>query len=589
MKRLLLLCCLLMPLAAQDEASRVFLISLDGFGHYALTKDPAAGAMRNIQSMAKEGVLLPMQAAFPSLTAAGHASLFTGTYGDENGVTANNVALRPRNRHRFDERVNAFRAEQLDRENFWVPLGRRGIRTVAHNSTQGFPCNDKNSGPGVALLNGYQTVEIAPERVLRSLDVKWLEAAPVGFPAFGKSRKAPQYFQYSAKDTRIEGAVYARGWRYDTIRLRAGGNHVDVALWKAEDEPFASSAKPRKLARFFSEPLELKPNAGVFYRLFELRDDGRDFVLYQSLGKEISYCTDGAEQNTAAATRLYKEAGAFIGNGAGSQYSRGAFGKVLEDGIAERRFLETLELHARQTMRYTEAMLEANNPRLLVDYISTTDDMLHLWWGMAAQGEPFLEPYREWGYAIADWRVGALLNHRRDQDHLIVVSDHGMTGMTHEVRLNKLLEEWGYRDRVFASYYGLYVNTTDWYNGKVPVEEKRALLEEVRTKLAAYTYGNQNVFREFYWPDAIAKSYGIGGDRAADLYFDLAPGWSLSPLTGPPSVRKLPQPKGEHGPIPTREDLLSVFLQYGPGLHSRPLTIKIKDIAALVTKILLAE
>jgi hypothetical protein len=172
---------------------------------------------------------------------------------------------------------------------------------------------------------------------------------------------------------------------------------------------------------------------------------------------------------------------------------------------------------------------------------------------------------------------------------LIIVSDHGMTAMTHEIRLNKLLDEWGYRDKLFASYYGLFVNTMDWYNGKVPVEEKKALLEEVRTKLAAYTYGNQNVFREFYWPGDIAKNYGIGGDRAADLYFDLTPGWSLSPLTGSPYVRKLPQPKGEHGPIPTRPELMSLYLHYGPGLHARPLSIKTKDIAAIITKILLTE
>ncbi len=583
--RAFLFCCLAVTLAAQDETTRVFLISLDGFGHHAFTEDPATGAMRNMKRMAREGVLLPMQAAFPSLTAAGHASLFTGAYGDENGVTANNVALRPRNRHRFDERVNGFRAEQLDRENFWLPLARQGVKTIAHNTTQGFPCNPKNSGPGVSLLNGYQTAEVAPERVLRGPDVKWLDERPEGFPG-PKSRKPPRYFGYAAKDSKIEGAVYAKSRRYDAVRLRNAAQHVDVDLWKVEDEPFTSSAKPRKLARYFSDPLELKPNAGVYYRLFEVREDGRDFILYQSLGKEVSYCTEGATQDTATLAKLYAEAGPFVGNGAGTPYSRGAFGKILEDGLAERRFLETLELHARQTQRYTEAMQKANDPRLIVDYLSLTDDMLHLWWGYAAQGEAFLDPYREWGYSIADWRVGELLKHRRDQDHLIVVSDHGMTAINHELRLNNLLEEWGYRDKVFASYYGLFVNTDDWQGGKVPAAAKRQLLEELQAKLAAYTFEGKKVFREFYWPEAIAKDYGIGGDRAADLYFDLEPGWSVSSLTGAPAARKLANPKGEHGPIPTRTDLMSLFLHYGPGLHTRPLAIKTKDIAGIVTKIL---
>lgn len=588
MLRLFLLGCWLLPLAAQEEAPRVLLISLDGFGHHAFTRDPAAGAMRHLQQMAKEGVLLPMQPSFPSLTAASHASIFTGAYGDENGITANNVALLPRHRHRFDERVNGFRAEQLERENFWLPLGRRGITTVAHNSTQGFPCNEKNSGPGVALLNGYQTTQVAPERVLRSLDVQWLETAPVNFPDFGKSRKKPQYFQYSAGEIRIQGVVFAKGWHYDTILLRAGERSAAVSLWKAEDEPLASHNKPRKLARYFSDALELKPNAGVYYRLFEVRDDGRDFILYQSPAKEISYCVDGPAQS-AAASQLFAEAGAFVGNGANNPYSRGAFGKILEDGLAERRYLETLELHARQTMRFTEALWKTRQPRLLIDYISTTDDMLHLWWGYAALQEPFLDPYREWGYAIADWRVAELLKLRREADHLIVVSDHGMTAMTHELRLNKLLEEWGYRDQLFASYYGLYVNTKDWQFGKVPLEDKSKLLSEVQAKLADYRFEGKKVFRAFFSPESLAKDYGIGGKRAADLYFDLEPGWSLSNLTGLPIARRLAQPKGEHGPIPTRPDLQSVYLHYGPGLHSRPLSIKSKDIAAIVSKILLSE
>jgi hypothetical protein len=587
--RILALACYASLALLGQESARVFLISLDGFGFEAMTKDPAAQSMRHLQKLAREGVAAPMQAAFPSLTAAGHASLFTGAYGNENGVTANLVSLRPRSAHRFDERANGFRAEHLDRENFWLPLARQGIRTVAHNSTQGYPCTARNAGSSVAILNGYQTEEIAPERVLSAKDVEWLPAAPTGIQTPPRSRKPVKYFRYAAKDIRLFGALYARSRRYDSIRISAPGNSfVDASLRSAEDESLSASPQPRALARFFSDPLWLTRTAGVYFRLFEVSEKADEFLLYQTPAKEISLCVDGATQDDLGARTLVARSGAFIGNGAGGAYSRGAFGPVLKDGRAERRFLETLELHARQTMRMSKHLFGRFNPRLLVDYLSTTDDMLHLWWGWAAQSEAFLDPYREWGYQIADWRIGELLKLRREQDHLIVVSDHGMTAMTHELRVNKLLSDWGLRDQVFASYYGLFANTSDWQDGKIDPARKRTFLDDVKRRLESFRFEDKPVFRSFFWPEELAD-YGVGGDRAADLYFDLEPGWSLSYASGAPAARRLEAPRGEHGPIPTRPDLLSVFVHYGPDLHTRPASLKTTDVAGIISRLLQSQ
>jgi hypothetical protein len=572
-------------LAAQDP--RVFLISLDGMGYEALTTDPAASGMRFLRKIQREGIAMPMQAAFPSLTAAGHASLFTGSYGDENGVTANQVAPRPRPAHRFDERVNGFRAEQLDKENFWLDLGRRGVRTVAHNSTQGFPCNANNSGPGVTVLNGYQTEELAGERLLRGKDVEWLNAAPEEFPAPKKSRKAVLYFRYQAKNHWILGAVFARGRRYDSVRMAvAGENFVDIAAHRHEDEPFVAAAKPRPLARFYSDALALSASSGAYFRLFELAESGRDFMMHQTAAKEISLCHGGASQDASAKRKLWTKAGAFVGNGATGLYERGELGPVLSDGQAERRLLESLELHARQTMRFTRALEQAYEPRLLVDYLSTPDDMLHMWWGWAAKGERFLDSYRAWGYQIIDWRVSELARLGSPNDHLIVVSDHGMTAMTHELRVNALLKRWGYRDRVVASYYGLFTNTRDWKDGFVDAAAERRLLEELRARLETFEFQGKKIFREFYWPEDIAAKYGVGGDRGARLYFDLVPGWSGAYTDAEPAALELPHPRGEHGPLPTRTDLMAIYLHYGPKLNSRPATLRTKDIAGIVKKIL---
>ena len=106
MLRLLLLKALCFSLLAQQQG-RVYLISLDGLGFEAFSEDPAAQELRTMHKLAAEGIYAPMQSAFPSLTAPAHASLFTGVYGDRNGITANQIPLE------FDRRVNGFRGEYL--------------------------------------------------------------------------------------------------------------------------------------------------------------------------------------------------------------------------------------------------------------------------------------------------------------------------------------------------------------------------------------------------------------------------------------------------------------------------------------------
>jgi hypothetical protein len=575
--------------SAGDNAPRVFLISLDGLGYEAATQDPAASELKTLTRLAAEGFYAPMQTSFPSLTAASHASMWTGVYGDKNGVTSNNFPLSPRHLHRFTERGPGFRGESLQAEAFWVKAGRQGIRAVAHNPTQGFPCTAFNSGPGSVVLNGYQTTELAPERLLKGSDVQWLDAAPAGL-AVPKSRKAALFFQYTSGRIRFVATVFAKGPGYDTIRLSAysGQRYVDAPLKDAEDLPLRNEANSRPLARYFSEALPVAGLAALHFRLFEMSADGKDFLLFQTPAKELSACQDGPTQNEAFKKKLLSTAGAFIGNGAGGLYWKGSFGPKLSNGLAERRFLETLELHARQTMRHTRALVDEFNPRLLVDYISTADDMLHLWWGLSVQKNAFIEPFRRWGYQIIDWRVRELYALLSAEDHLIVVSDHGMAAMNKEFHLNGLLKEWGYDGRVTAQDTFLLVNTTDWLEGKVPPAEKRSLLNEVKAKLSDYLDPSTNapVFHEFYWPEDIQAKYGAGGPNGGDLYFDLKPGYYQTNRSGSPILQTLDPPTGAHGPLPTRPDLLALFLAHGPQQHSRPASMRSVDVAPFVLKLL---
>jgi hypothetical protein len=571
MLRLLLLPALCFALLAQ-QPGRVYLISLDGLGFEAFSEDPAAQELRTMRKLAAKGIYSPMQSTFPSLTAPSHASLFTGVYGDRNGITANQIPLD------FDRRVNGFRGDYLRADTFWVKAATAGVRSVAHNPTQGFPCNSHNSGPGVTLLNGYQTEELSPQRLMRGEDVEWLPEAPPGFAPPPSSRRPVLYFRYTSGRLQFGGAVFAKGSQYDTIRLsaRSGARYVDAPLKSAESDPPQATQPPRPLARYFSEALPIADITAVHFRLFELSADGKQFLLYQTAAKAISVCHNGPAQNEAFKKLLLQSAGAFIGNGAGSLYEEGRLGPRATDGLAERRWLETLELHARQTMRHTRALVSEFNPRLLVDYISTADDMLHVWWGAYKQGDRFQEPWRRWGYQIIDWRIGQLQQLLNPGDHLIIVSDHGMTSARREFRLNTLLKQWGYADRVWAQDSFL----------RLKDREDKALLAEVQNRLSAFRDGDTPLFASWFVPSEALTRLGIGGDFGGDLYFDLAPGYYLSAALKTPVLESYPSPRGVHGPLPTRPDLLALFLASGPELQSRAASMRTVDVAPLVLKLL---
>ncbi len=569
--RYLVLFALCLPVFAQPKG-RVFVISLDGLGHQAFTQDPAASELRTLRALAASGVQGPLQAAFPSLTAPGHAALFTGAYGNVNGITANDIPTG------LDQRVNGFRAEQLRSEMFWLKAARAGVKVVAANPTQGYPCNEFNSGPGVALFNGYQTAETAPAKLLRGKDVQWLDAAPLGFVPPKKSRRPMRYFEYSSGRVRFTGVVFARGPGYDTVRMTAysGKRYVDAELHEAETTPPGHGTKARPLARYFSEALPVADITAVHFRLFELGGDGQSFLLMQSQGKEISLCVDGDAQAAKFKEKLIASAGAFVGNGAGNWYRTDALGKRHTDGLAERRLLETFELHARQTMRHTRALDAEFSPRLLIDYLSTADDMQHAWWGLAAGGDAFLDRYRRWGFQIVDWRIGELKQMLRPGDSIVAVSDHGMGAVSKELRVNSLLRELGYRDRVAAQDHFLITEPRN----------NRALLEEVRGKLALFRDNGAAVFGEWFWPDQAGAKFGIGGLAGGHLYFDLAPGYKAVSDEKKGPITVLAEPHGEHGPLPTRPELLALFVANGPRVKERALPLRSVDVASVLLFIL---
>src|SRR5690606_7220891 len=65
--------------------------------------------------------------AFPSVTAPGHASIWTGAYGNVNGVAANSQPILPRPEHTLLELESGYSSQTLRAEPIWLAARSEGV------------------------------------------------------------------------------------------------------------------------------------------------------------------------------------------------------------------------------------------------------------------------------------------------------------------------------------------------------------------------------------------------------------------------------------------------------------------------------
>ena len=115
------------PAISPPAAGRVVLISLDGMGTRLFLDDPVSEELRTLRSLRARGVMADgLVAHMPSTTANTHAALWTGAWGDVNGITANEMPLPPREAHPAAATVSGYRSEGLRAEPLWVRDGATG-------------------------------------------------------------------------------------------------------------------------------------------------------------------------------------------------------------------------------------------------------------------------------------------------------------------------------------------------------------------------------------------------------------------------------------------------------------------------------
>lgn len=572
---------------------RAIILSWDGTVPALVNDLLRQGKLPNLARLIAGGAYADsVMTVFPSKTAPGHASLWTGAPARITGISGNAVPRTPRNQFTMLESTVGFNSTALRAEPLWVTAARSGRRAVVVQATQGFPFEpytaDGPFGPGQAarlvLFEGYAGIA-GRDGVVTARDAA--PRAAEGWANLPPSAAPPREITFTVGTTRLFGlfvddpADPTRG--YDTLivaRVKDG----QQAEARIKPGPAAPGALDKWSATIEVDAAN-QPGAGIFIRLFDLKADGSDFLLYSTRPVR----EQGSRPELLPALR--RAAGVFIGNGASGLYGQGAFGPTLArggDGTAERRYLETVLLTQRQLMDATRWAM-ALPWDLLFTYTPYPDEAEHLWRGYLEPTLPGfrqdladrLRPFLEEVFRTCDEFLGLLLQSRPANTVVALVADHGMEGVNKVVTINTVLQRAGLlvlddqgrvdlsRTRaVYPAVNNAYIliNSQDRRGGIVRPEERAGVIAVIRRALEEVRDGGRQVVTAIFDAETQGEALGIGGEAGGDIYLDLLPGYDFDARLGASEVIVPREPFGTHVFNPQRMSMRTIMVLNGPGV-----------------------
>lgn len=610
--------------APQTPAERVIVVSFDAL---RLERLPQQVVPTFLEVAQRAACAEYATVAFPSVTAAGHAALWTGAFGAVNGVTANSQIPLPQDAHRITDRESGFNFRALRAEPLWIAAARAGRTVVGHHVTQaphaprfpGVRLADSTASrqqqqaaaavlrqQNALILNGYNET-LAPARVLNAANTparpaqNWrgLDRLPVG--SIAPLEIAIPVGTDTAFALITGRANYTRVFVNRTRSLE-GATFADVA--PVERQVPAN----RPLARHFSPPLrwEAGPEreSALRIRVFEMAPDASHFLIFVPAMQIVEANRPEVARAYAAAAAGWTGNGSSVGRALGPSFLDGG------DGTAELRYLETVELATLTSIQGSEwAWTQA--PDLLLDYYALGDEIDHGYLGFTNDASPhytperaaFAQDIRSRVWAMADAKL-ATLKRFADADSntvLILTGDHGMRPTWAEFRPNVMLIEAGLltldaqgrpdlsRTRAFSpNGYYIVLNRTAWLDGIVTPEQEEGVLRAVEAALQEVrdARGEHVVTRTWRATDPEAIRLGAGGPNGGDLYYETLPGYAWSwRYEGP--VAGASRPFAAHGYPPIAPDMYTELCFYGGGITPAPLPpSRLIDVAPTVADLL---
>jgi hypothetical protein len=617
----------LVTIAPPVAQRRAIVVSFDALSESRLRTSVDRAAAPTFYSLFERSTCAAYaRPAMPSVTAASHASIWTGAWGDVNGVVANDQPILPRDEHTLTELASGFSAAALRAEPIWITAGLASVRVAGHHPTQapsapGYPpvstwdwerdtlleslrarAADALARPNVRILNGYNHY-VAHDLVLTERSHR--PRAPVarwwGLDRLGRIGTPHREIAWQIGRDSVFALFYGEAQVYTHAVVAARRRDASAGVTARAVPADTSWPVGRPLARYFSDPLEVPLERGSIaaghvvlrVRLFALAPDASSYLLFQPPLNVVE------SNHPQTAVEYSRAIGGWVGNSATSPYESGAFGRtVMEggDGTAEARYLETAEHLTLQSMRGVEWMWKTYHPTLLLDYFPLIDNFDHVVYGYVDPASPRydarvaarVQELRRRAWALADVRLAHLRGLQRtgglSTTALFVSGDHGMRALWRIFRPNVALARAGLlvadtagridlsrRRALSPNGYWVTVNRTVWKGGIVPPAEEASVLAQAEQALLAArgTDGAPVVTRVFR--AAEHDSLGLGGPVGGDLYYEVAPGYSWSSSARGAVAEALADPDANHGFPSVSSDMYTVFCAEGLAFPPRRL------------------
>lgn len=608
--------------ASAQRSPRAIIVSWDGAADWVVDKLLAQGKLPNLARMARTGfVAEAMTPANPSKTAVGHAAIWTGCWGDRNGVTGNGVPLRPRSDHTLLESQSGYDSRALEAEPLYVTAARQNKKVVVLSATQSFPPDPwvvELAKVGVrpdrfVTFSGFES-PVSNHRMLSASDFRpALDLGGGGSPS-GTARECELQLGDSRFRIMLVGDQSGTVPGFDRARIEARGTTptgtASGPTQVAEIRPSAGGAP----MTFWSPPFPVKRgdlSANVAFRLFELSPDGSHVSLYVSKSNALRGSANPEEISDYLSAYPQFHDDPFF------DYQSGLYGPTLWQGgtgEAERRILEIVERDCDLLVRGSTFAWNQWKPDLMFHYTPMSDSAGHTWMGAldpsSIRHDPKLAakiwPLYEKVYQLQDRWLGKLLDLAGPENVVCLVSDHGMQGNHKTVYVNTILARAGLvawdasgridlsRTKVCAPPYAeffLVVNGTDRKAGIVEPGERAAVLslafQALRTAKEPIT-GKALVQAVYRSEDHGELGFGgeLGGDVLLDFADDYYPSASRSDnITG---VVASPIGNGVHGGFSKRPKLQAIcYMAGGPiAKGKRGPTIRQIDVAPTLCALL---
>ncbi|MBC7810854.1 MAG: alkaline phosphatase family protein [Burkholderiales bacterium] len=609
MKRLLiavllaLLGLVVSPAAAQDELPIVVYISWDGSPGWVVERLLEEDKLPNVQRLIDEGVWVRRTVGnWPSVTAAGHAAVFNGGYGNVNGVTGNGVHAAPFDQYTIGTRgASGFSAANLLSEPIWITAARQGWESVLVSVTQSSPF-EIYTEDGFVSQQGAESFGDFSENVIVADPYAARRGAPA--PIEGGSETTPLVETDGEGWTNLpEGAAFRAftidgssdstgalqglivaldGASFDHIALSADGDYANAIILSAT--PFTNNSSNFSAPVMTTFCAEDDCTTGyTHFRLTELADDGSSFTLWHTFQSDFTgFLTDE--------TRIedyLRDGGAFTGNGATPPMP------LTELGALPNIYGEIALQVNDWFFNNLVAEIERNEADFYASYSPYPDEWHHYYYGFMDEASPVYNEenaalawsYDEVMYGNLDMHLGRVIDalEATGRDwNIVLFTDHGFQSSWRTVYPNRILAEAGLlvtnAEGVIdpansVAYYGgentggIFINSERFMGSIVTDAEYDDVVTQVTEALtsAVDPETGEPVITAVHRVDEMGDE-GIGGPHGADLYIEIPNGyyWSANAVGTEPIADANPNVgAGVHGPRPMSQDQLLGFAVMG--------------------------